>query len=472
MKLLFIIDNLQFFRDVLRSPVLSKLLSREEVEVVICTTFAEDAIQREFGHARLRARTIRAQAPPLPSTLLYSLAKDVYTVEQPDSSFTQKRLTEAQASGRLGLNTRLFFARCLLAMGLRSRVFTDWAAKFGGDGEFQRIVECECPSLVIYSTMLPGVGEWLKAARQQGVPLALSVASWDNPTSKGPMTVSPDHALVWTPYMKGEMQKFHGTAPERMSDVGVIYFETYFAREKLMDRTAFCASLGIKPECKILHYATGDSTLIRCNQEFIRVLQRLIVGGQLGVPCHLLVRVSPKDVFSLYKEFENLPHVTVQYPKGEGTLYGGHKWLPSADEDYERASTVKNSDVILSVSSSMVLDACCFDVPVINLAYDAGLKAPPWESVERFFAYAHCQPVLEQHATWLVKDDAALLDALKTVLSNPAAKRTERKRLLDLLVGYADGRTSERWVERVLELAKEESAGNPAPADAEAGIYK
>lgn len=454
MTLLFIIDNLQFFRDVFRSPILPKLLADETVEVIIATTYSPAAVTREFGHERLRVHAIKAGKPPLLSTLIYSLAKDVYTVERPDGSFTQKRLTEADQAERYSLQPRLAFARCLLALGVNSRSLTRWAAKFGGDPAFDAILAQEKPSLIAYSTMLPSPGEWLKCARRRGIPQVLCVASWDNPTSKGPLTVPPDYALVWSEEMKREMMRFHWLTPERVIPVGVLYFESYFTQTGLLNREQFCAALGIDPQCRILHYATGDSTLIKCNQEFIRVLQRMIASNQLGAPCHLLVRVSPKDVFSLYREFENLPHVTVQYPSGDGTLYGGHKWLPAAGEEKERASTIRNSDVILSVSSSMVLDACCFDIPVINLRYDAGMNVPPWESVERFFVYAHCQPALSENATFMVRSDAELLDALKTTLTDRSAKRTERQNLLKRMVGFTDGRTNERVVQHLLALAR------------------
>lgn len=452
MKLLFIIDNLQFFRDIFRSPILPRLLEEPETQVIIATTYSPEAIDREFGHARLKVYALKTRTSTLLSNFFYSLAKDVYTVEQPDGSFTQKRLTEASQAGRGSLGMRLGIARLLRALGLSSKVLSSTASNFGGDADFARMLAQEKPTMAVFSTMLPGVGEWLKAARQQHVPLVLSVASWDNPTSKGPMAVAPDYAVVWAPEMQLEMERFHGMARDRVKPVGVIYFESYFHHATLMERTAFCKALNIDPACKILHYATGDSTLIKCNQEFIRVVHRLIESGQLGIPCHLLVRVSPKDVFSLYKEFESLPHVTVQYPKGDGSLYGGHKWLPAADEDVERASTIKNSDVILSVSSSMVLDACCFDVPVVNLAYDAGLKVAPWESVERFFVYSHCQPVLEENATWVVKDDAALATALKACLQNPQTKQKERRRLLERVIGYTDGKTHERFVNALREI--------------------
>ena len=453
MKLLFLIDNLQFFRDVFRSPVLPRLLADEGTEVIVASTYSADAIAQEFVHPRLRVHLLQAPSANWLADLAYSVAKDIYQRERPEGSFAQKRLVEAEQRERRSLAVRLALGRLLRALGLTSRTVMRWVEGVGVEPDFAALLQRERPDLVVFSTMLPGVGPWLKAARQRRIPTILSVASWDNPTSKGPLLVPPDHVLAWSEEMKRELMHFHWLPAERIAPVGVLYFESYFAAKDLPDRATFCAGLGIDPACRILHYATGDSALIRCNQEFIRVLQRLIASGQLGEPCHLLVRVSPKDLFHLYKEFEGQPHVTVQYPAGSGTLYGAHKWLPAAGEERERAATVTHSDVILSVSSSMVLDACCFDVPVINLAYDAGMKVPPWESVDRFFAYAHCQPALASNATWVVKDDVALLETLRLVLRDRSAKRSERQRMLERLVGFTDGRTNERWVDALRKLA-------------------
>lgn len=453
MKLLFLIDNLQFFRDVFRSSVLPRLFADPDTEVVIASTYSAEAIDQEFKHPRLRAHPLKLPPANWRAALAYSVAKDIYVLERPDSSFAQKRFVEAEQHERRSLAVRMALGRLLRVLGFTSRALMRGVEGIGVEADFDALLQRERPDLVVFSTMLPGVGPWLKAARRQRIPTVLSVASWDNPTSKGPLLVPPDHVLAWSEEMKRELRHFHWLPAERIATVGVLYFESYFAAKDLPDRAAFCAGLGINPACRILHYATGDSALIRCNQEFIRVLQRIIASGQLGEPCHLLVRVSPKDLFHLYKEFEGMPHVTVQYPAGSGTLYGAHKWLPAAGEERERATTVKHSDVILSVSSSMMLDACCCDVPVINLAYDAGMKVPQWESVDRFFAYAHCQPALAANATWVVKSDPELVDALRLTLRDRLAKRAERRKLLERLVGFTDGGTNERWVAALRRLA-------------------
>jgi len=350
------------------------------------------------------------------------------------------------------LKLRLMMARLWLALGFNVRRLIRFGTRYGRDEAFANLLSEEKPDAVIYSYMIPAGFDCLREAKRMGIPLVLMVASWDNPTSKGPLTVEPDYSIVWSDQMKREMNEYHGVPPERMEVTGVLYFENYFKPEGLMGREAFCESLGIPSDKKVVHFATGDSAIMKCNQEFIRILHRIVQSGRLPFPCHLLVRVSPKDKFDLYKEFEGLPNLTVQYPRGKGAVYGGHKWIPDPGEEHERASTIRNSDVILSVSSSMVLDASCFDVPTINLAYDAGMPVEKWESVDRFYEYSHARPVLEEGATFVVKTDEQLEEALATALSHPERKREERQNLLKRLVQHTDGESAGRVVSALRKL--------------------
>lgn len=449
MNLILVVDTVQFYRDVFRSRLLDTLLADAAHRIVVYCSFNQEATTREFQHERLRIVPLARKKPHWLASLLFSWAKDLWTIEHPDSSHTQKRMIEALGNKRRSLAPRLALARLARWFGFTSHGIIRFMERFGHDEAFSKLIDEEKPDAVVFSNMIPSDLECLKEARRRGIPLILAVASWDNPTSKGPLTVIPDFALVWSTEMKQEMAQCHDLPAELMAIVGVIYFENYFAPERLMPREEFCAKIGVPPETRIIQFATGDSSIIRCNQPFLRLLQRIIAEQPFEHPCHLLVRVSPKDIYSLYKEFEGLPHTTIQYPLGEGSAYGRHSWIPLAEEDYERASTLKNTDVLLTCGSSIILDAACFDLPVVNLAYDCGLDLPPWLSVKRFFRYVHAQPVEQENATWMVNNDNELRAALAECVNHPEIRREERRRLLLRAVTHTDGKTCERWLDAV-----------------------
>lgn len=458
MKLILVVDTVQFYRDVFRSRLLEALLANPQNSIVVCCSFNLEATTREFQHERLRIVPLVRKKPGKIASLIFSLARDVWTVEHPDSSFTQKRLIEALGNKNRSVAVRLNIARLVRKLGITSQGLIRWMERFGTDEVFGRLIEEEKPDAVVFANMIPSDLECIKEARRRHIPLILAVASWDNPTSKGPLTVIPDFTLVWSTEMRQEMAECHQVPADRMAIVGVIYFENYFSPERLETREAFCARLGLPVGAKIIQFATGDSAIIRCNQPFLRLLQKIIAEQPFEHPCHLLVRVSPKDIFDLYKEFEGLAHTTIQYPLGEGSAYGRHTWVPLAEEDYERASTLKNTDVLLTSGSSIILDAACFDLPVVNLAYDCGLDLPPWLSVKRFFRYVHAQPVEQENATWMVHNDDELRTALAECVNHPEKRREERRRLLVRAVTHTDGKTCERWTKAVTDYL---SAGAP-----------
>jgi hypothetical protein len=449
-KILFILENAQLFRDLFRSDMLQGLI-KDKIEVVICANYDPETIKKEFSHPLLRVYPLRFVRPALINRILAPLIKDLYALEHPEATFAQKRALIKNSCANY-LSFRYFCARLLRFLGFSSSQLIRWGEHFGSDPEFASVLALEKPDLVVFSSMWPCDLECLRETKRRKIPLILTITSWDHPTSKGPLTAIPDGALVWSDEMKEQLLQFHPFEPELIKVVGVLYFERYFQRQGLLSREEFCKTLNISPDKKIIHYATGDSSIIKCNQEFIRILQRIVRSGKLVQPCHLLVRVSPKDIFSLYKEFEGTPDTTIQYPLGEGSLYGSNKWLPAADEDSNRASTILNSDVILSVSSSMVLDAICFDLPVINLAYDADLPVLPKHSVEHFYRFTHAQTVLEEKATWLVKNERELIDALNEALKHPEKKKTERSNLFRRIIQFSDGNTAQRWKAALLSF--------------------
>ena len=100
MKLVLIVDTLQFFRDVFRSQLLTQLLADPDTSVIISTTLEPAAIQKEFQHERLKVVSVARVKPSWLNEWILSLAKDIWTAEKPDSSYTQKRDSLADANRR------------------------------------------------------------------------------------------------------------------------------------------------------------------------------------------------------------------------------------------------------------------------------------------------------------------------------------------------------------------------------------
>jgi hypothetical protein len=196
----------------------------------------------------------------------------------------------------------------------------------------------------------------------------------------------------------------------------------------------------------------GDSRTLKCNVPFMNKLRDIVASGVLGIPAHLLVRVSPKDNYELYRHLENDAYATIVYPKG--TLEPGlGRWLPDEDEDIGRTNQLAHASVVVCVSSTLILDACCMGKPVVNLAYDAGETRPYGDSVARFFDYTHALPVIEEGGTWIVKNDQELIAAVGTYLRDEGLHRDRRRKMLRRIVKYDDGLSYRRWAKAILDIA-------------------
>ena len=103
--------------------------------------------------------------------------------------------------------------------------------------------------------------DYVKCARQLGVPSVLAVASWDNLTSKGLVRVVPDHVIVWNEAQRQEAVTLHGVPADRVAVTGAVTFDRWFAARPSRTRDEFCRLVGLDPVPPFVLYA-GSSTFI------------------------------------------------------------------------------------------------------------------------------------------------------------------------------------------------------------------
>lgn len=453
---LFFIDDWTAYRDYIRGKVLRRILSDRRVEVVLASLFRIEDLPDDLKTPRLRLYHVHSPKPTLRARLVYGLAKSLYLVEHPTGTLAIKLRADGYSRGRsVGLRLRL--SRLLSWLGLRSHEVVRAQQLSVTRGSFGDVLDRERPDCVLYTCVIPFKAECLKEAKRRRIPLVLAFSFWDQATSKGPLAFEPDEVLSWSEEMSREILQHHHLPATRIHHRGVLYFDQYFQKEGLLERADFCRSLGIDPDKKVILYGMGDSRTLKCNLPFLDKLRGMIASDELGFPCHLLVRVSPKDDYRLYRHLENDQHVTIVFPAGtrEAML---DRWLPDSKEDVERVNQIAHSAVVVCVSSTLILDSLCMGKPIVNLGYDAGADRPYYDSVRRFLDYTHARPVMEEGGTWIVRSDAELLEALRAYLADPALHEVERARLLRRIVQFDDGLTHERWAQTVLEIAQRHAA--------------
>ncbi len=112
--------------------------------------------------------------------------------------------------------------------------------------------------LVLAPHLMPGARhtEWIRAARAEGIPCVVAVASWDNLTSKQHLREVPDRVVVWNDTQKNEAVTLHDVPEELVVVTGAQSFDDWFDRTP-RPREEFCARVGLDPARPYLAWLGG-----------------------------------------------------------------------------------------------------------------------------------------------------------------------------------------------------------------------
>jgi hypothetical protein len=139
--------------------------------------------------------------------------------------------------------------------------------------------------------------DYVKSAKRLGVRSALSVASWDNLTSKGLVRVVPDHVIVWNEAQRMEARDLHGVPVERAVATGAHLFDDWFEARPSRTREEFCREVGLDPSRPFVLYVGSSSFIAPEETPFVeRWLSRLQRAPKEAVRgAGVLVRPHPAN---------------------------------------------------------------------------------------------------------------------------------------------------------------------------------
>ena len=119
------------------------------------------------------------------------------------------------------------------------------------------------PDLLLLSPVVDGrrQPEFVRAARELGIPTVACVRSWDNLSTKGLFLEAPDRVTVWNETMRREAVEMHHVPADRVLTTGAQNFDVWFGRGPSRDREEFLRARGLDPERPCLLYL--------CSSKFI-----------------------------------------------------------------------------------------------------------------------------------------------------------------------------------------------------------
>ncbi|MDZ4296059.1 MAG: hypothetical protein U1A16_01675 [Patescibacteria group bacterium] len=206
--------------------------------------------------------------------------------------------------------------------------------------------------------------EYLKAARNLGIPTVLPVYSWDNLTTKGLIHILPDLVLVWNQAQAQEAKEHHGIGEKRVRISGAPFFDAWFSYLRpATPREVFCARYGLRSKDPIILYLGSSMNIAKDEIWLIKALRQALdtsTDKRLS-STQLIVRPHPANA-RIYESFKERD--TIVLPRGGE--------FPTGERAFQLFSdTLGVSVAAVSVNTSAMIEAIIADKPVIAIMPEA-----------------------------------------------------------------------------------------------------
>lgn len=332
--------------------------------------------------------------------------------------------------------------------------------KINRSKEVQKLLTQLKPNLLVLPNPF-GIEEtvYLLHARELGIPVVCQMLSWDNITSKGTPLLMPDYFISWGPIMTQELVDVYDFPRDKIYECGVPHFDVYSQQGQLIPRDALLRELSLPLQQPYIFY--GMVTGYSCPNEIDMLiwLADKVNRNAFDEPCSLVIRPHPQTISGFYSrtsgELERLkalagPRVALDTPS---LLSERLAWdLPKSDM-YRLASLLAGSAMCLNANSTLCLDACMLDRPVVNIAFDGWEKLPYEKSVRRGLDYIHMAKLLALGGIRIAKSFSDLQMHINAYLRAPRLDWQGRMLSVAQECGPRDGRAVERVAKTLLQLA-------------------
>jgi CDP-glycerol:poly(glycerophosphate) glycerophosphotransferase len=442
--------------NVLRTGVVRRLLDADpQAHVVLMSPLVDDpAFVRELSHARVSFEGLPPHRPQGLEARLTALVQASYLHSGITESVRIRR-AEAAANGTIRwIRAKHALASLVAPSMTRPATRYDLVDRLVSHRSAEHLFDRLRPALVVTSSpglILSEIPLLRTAARRRVRSIAVD-PSWDNFTNKLWPVRRVNRLVVWNDLMKQQAVELHGYDPDEVRVAGTPQWDLYFRPASATTREAFCRRIGADPARKLVTLTTTPRELYAHHDHVLRVLTHAIETRAWAHDVDLLVRLHPRDDVESYAEFRHQPHVIIEKPFRSTVRAGdGLSIDVTAESQLHLADTLRHSDVVVNVASTIAIEAAIFDRPVVNVAFDGETPSPWTRSARRYYRFTHYQHVLRHGAVRVAERPEDLVASIGRYLDDPSIDRDGRRRLAREQCQFLDGGSADRVASFVVE---------------------
>jgi|SRR5579872_1375135 len=307
----------------------------------------------------------------------------------------------------------------------------------------------EADAALSLTPFLPGEEAILRAFATKGIPMCASILSFDNITTRGWIPIDFDRYLVWNSYNARELMKVYSAATrENIDIVGSPQFDFYRDPTYVWEETVWRRRMKLPAKGSVILLGGGFYTCAPHEPQFLLQLDQAVERKELPEDTVILFRNHPLDPIERWRPvLSQTKHTVHDDPTPEGRI-SGRTNIRRADIE-KLASCLYHSKVHVNVASTMAVDGAIFDRPQVGPAYD-DTPGQKWDrSSKELYQQEHYLPITNSGGLNIVYSRTELIRAVREGLENPERLASGRRRLLQEICTFDDGRATERTARSV-----------------------
>lgn len=301
--------------------------------------------------------------------------------------------------------------------------------------------------------MVPwGAGQILMGAIAQrlGIKTYALITSWDNLSTKGRMGLRHDGYFVWSEQMGAELLAVEPEIdPSAVHNVGSLQYDRYVSQAMWMERGEFWPRYGVDPARRVVLYCLGSPRLID-EKHAVEAFAKATREDPEMAGVQIVVRPHPAFHFDGFRELEDIAAADDRVVIQNQNKHWSDVPYQSVDGLKEWVNSIRHADVVVNLSSTIAVDACMYDRPVVNLNFDPAPNQANRELVAAINTeWAHFAPVARSGGLAMADDVGEMVAATKRYLANPALDAEGRRQVVEWVCGSTDGRAGVRMAEQL-----------------------
>ncbi len=281
------------------------------------------------------------------------------------------------------------------------------------------------------------------AAKDLGIPTAVFIFSWDN-LPKGMLVVEADYYFVWSTYMKKELLYYYPHILESQIKVtGSPQFEPHYFKHTTK-KTDFYKQHNLDLTKKYILFSGDDITTSPYDQYYLEDLAQVVskINIEQDDSLRIIYRKCPVDFsdrhLEIIKEYKNL--ISCIDPLWENLGNGWNTVMPQQADSTLLSDTIRYSELVVNVGSSMVFDAIAHNKPCAYINYNAKKGDTSQWNIETIYKYIHFKSMPTKEAVlWVNKKE----DYIKIIE--------------EVLLGKINLNVTKEWFSKINEYPKDSS---------------